>query len=109
MLIRPIAESDELERALTAGDAVLYKHSPHCWQSSRAYRQIQKLAEGEPETPIYIIDVVSQRALSKEIEARLGIRHESPQAILIRGGQVVWHGSHSGIRAKTIAAELAES
>jgi bacillithiol system protein YtxJ len=59
-----------------------------------------------PEVPVYWVDVKGQRPLSQEIAARLGITHESPQAILLRAGAPVWHDSHFGVTAEAIAREL---
>jgi bacillithiol system protein YtxJ len=38
--------------------------------------------------------VIAHRPVSNTIEQRFGIRHESPQAILLQGGEVVWARSH---------------
>jgi monothiol bacilliredoxin len=34
------------------------------------------------------------------------VRHESPQALLLAGGEVVWHASHGSIRAEALASAL---
>jgi len=52
------------------------------------------------------IDVSRQHELSREIEQRSGIRHESPQVILIDDGVAVWDASHSGIDRKSIERAL---
>ncbi len=62
--------------------------------------------DGHPDVPVYWVDVKGQRPLSREIAGRLGITHESPQAILLRRGTPVWHDSHSGVTAAAIAREL---
>jgi len=53
-----------------------------------------------------MVDVIRQRPLSREIAARLGIRHESPQTILIRGGAVGWHASHYDVTADALATQV---
>jgi len=62
--------------------------------------------DAHPDVPVYWVDVKGQRPLSREIAGRLGITHESPQAILLRRGTPVWHASHSGVTAGAIAGEL---
>jgi bacillithiol system protein YtxJ len=37
-----------------------------------------------------------------------GVRHQSPQAILLRDGRAVWNGSHGGITAEALERALAE-
>jgi bacillithiol system protein YtxJ len=53
-----------------------------------------------------LVDVIRQRPLSREIAARLGIPHESPQVIVIRGGTVRWHASHYEVTADALAAQI---
>ncbi len=57
--------------------------------------------------PVYLVDVLAQRPLSQAIAARLGIRHESPQAIVLRQGKAVWDASHFAITAKEVSTTLA--
>ena len=67
---------------------------------------MQRFQQEHPEIPVYLIDVIGQRPLSREIAVRLGVQHESPQTILIRGGAVRWHASHYEVTAEALAAQL---
>ncbi len=64
--------------------------------------------DGHPDVPVYWVDVKAERPLSRELADRLGVTHESPQAILLRQGAPVWHASHSDVTARAIARELRE-
>jgi bacillithiol system protein YtxJ len=46
--------------------------------------------------------VQSHRRLSEEAAARFGIRHETPQAILLRDGRPIWSASHFRITATNL-------
>jgi bacillithiol system protein YtxJ len=35
------------------------------------------------------------------------VRHESPQALVLRGGEVVWHDSHYGIQVEALNQAVA--
>jgi bacillithiol system protein YtxJ len=48
-----------------------------------------------------MVEVQRARSISAAIEDRTGVRHASPQAILVKGGKVVWHTSH-GINARVL-------
>jgi bacillithiol system protein YtxJ len=50
--------------------------------------------------------VQHSRSVSNAIAERTGIRHESPQAILLKGGEVVYHASHYDVTAEDIEAGL---
>jgi bacillithiol system protein YtxJ len=56
---------------------------------------------------VFLIDVLSQRPLSQRLAADLGIRHESPQAIVLQDGKPVWHASHYDVTADALAKEVA--
>jgi bacillithiol system protein YtxJ len=51
-----------------------------------------------------MITVQSHRSLAAEVAARLGVRHETPQAILLRDGRAVWNASHFRITKKQLDA-----
>src|SRR5688572_19331145 len=54
-----------------------------------------------------VITVQTHRRLSDNAAARFGIRHETPQAILLRDGRPVWNASHFRITADALARALA--
>ena len=101
-----VESAEDIEQALAAPVALLYKHSETCPVSAMAQREIDRLDDHNPDLDIWVVDVHAQRALSREIAERFTIRHESPQAILVRGGAAVWHSSHYGVTARAIAGEL---
>ena len=100
---------EDLEAVLAAELALIYKHSPRCAQSLFARRQVKRFVELNPGVPIYMIDVVGNRDVSDAVARRVGVRHESPQVILLRRGGPLWHASHGGVRANAIAAALGRS
>ena len=77
---------------------VIFKHSLTCPISSAAYQQMEQF-NGE----VALVEVQRARALSTEIESRLGVAHESPQVIVLSKGQVVWNASHFKITAEAVA------
>jgi bacillithiol system protein YtxJ len=77
---------------------VIFKHSLTCPISAAAYEQMAEF-EGE----VALVEVQRARELSDEIEHRLGLAHESPQAIVLHHGQVVWNASHFKITAAAVA------
>jgi bacillithiol system protein YtxJ len=40
------------------------------------------------------VDVIARRGLARGLTAALEIQHQSPQALVFRGGECVAHGSH---------------
>ncbi len=80
---------------------VLFLHDPGCPISARAYRQTAQLDGTVP-----LIDVRHGQQLSQSIEARTGIRHESPQVIVLRQGQARWSASHYRVTTQAVTAAL---
>ena len=51
----------------------------------------------ESEIPAYYLDLIAYRSLSDSIAEIFDVRHESPQLILIKDGNAIYHASHSEI------------
>jgi monothiol bacilliredoxin len=78
---------------------VLFKHSPSCAISWAAEKQVKKFTADHPSVPVYTILVRQDRELSRQIAEFTGIRHESPQVIVMRHGVVVSDASHQDVTA----------
>ena len=101
-----IATEADVASALAEPLAVVYKHSPICPTSGIAYEEIRSLHRLQQDVPVYLVDVIHSRPLSRYIAERLGVVHQSPQAIIVRSGVPAWHGSHFDLRADAMAREL---
>jgi bacillithiol system protein YtxJ len=88
---------------------LLFKHSVSCGTSAYALDELQELLDrNHTEDVRYAVVVVqSDRATSNAIATRLGVRHETPQALLLRDGRVVWNASHHRLTADTLAKAVA--
>ncbi len=81
---------------------VVLKHSTTCGISSGVYREV-----GLVTSDVNLVVIQTHRDISNEIAIRTGIRHESPQAFVLRNGKPVYHASHYDIEAEHIEASLA--
>ena len=99
---------DELLARSHEAPVVLFKHSTSCPISSRAHSQMSKVSTG---VAGQISLVVVQRAseLSRRVAEQTGIRHESPQAIVLRNGQAVWSASHFDITTEAVAEAVRDN
>jgi hypothetical protein len=50
-----------------------------------------------------MVTVQTHRAISNAIAQKLGVRHETPQALLVKRGRVVWSASHFRVTAAAVA------
>ncbi|HYF38201.1 MAG TPA: bacillithiol system redox-active protein YtxJ [Gemmatimonadales bacterium] len=101
-----IATEADVATALAEPLAVVYKHSPICPTSGIAYEEMRSLRRLQQDVPVYLVDVINSRPLSRYIAERVGVVHASPQAIILRAGVPAWHGSHFDLRAETMARKL---
>jgi bacillithiol system protein YtxJ len=104
--MRKIATEADVASVLSEPLAVVYKHSPICPTSGAAYEEMRSLRRLHQDVPVYLVDVVHSRPLSRYISERIGIVHASPQAIILRRGVPAWHGSHFDLRADRMAQTL---
>ncbi len=82
---------------------ILFKHSLTCPISSAAYAEMSRLTN-----EVALVVVQRVRDVSREVETRTGIRHESPQAIILRGGHAVWNASHWRITSDAVEQAMRE-
>lgn len=108
-MMERIRTTGELDEALARHQALIYKHSTRCELSAVAEREVKAFVENFPDAPVYFIDVIADRMISDTVESRLQLRHESPQAILVKAGDVVLHASHRGVREATLEGWWSEA
>lgn len=95
---------DELEGIFASSHGrpqVVFLDDPWCPISAVARRQV-----GQFDGEVLTVDVSQRSDLARWIAARTGIRHESPQAIVVDGGAAVWDASHWKINHGAITAVI---
>ncbi len=108
MPIVPHAFSSAADLATRPGRTIVYKHSPTCSLCGWSQHVLGRMADQDGVT-LELVDVLAERPLSQAIEAHFGVRHESPQILVIDDGQVTWHASHRGVAPERVRAALAGS
>jgi bacillithiol system protein YtxJ len=105
-ILNELSTVEELERALsesTEHPVLLFKHSLTCPISSHAYQEFQTYLEAPDSRVGYnLITVQTAREVSGSAAEKLGVTHQSPQAILVHKGQSVWVASHYAITSDSI-------
>jgi bacillithiol system protein YtxJ len=99
-----ITSVEELEEVFVKSNdqpVALFKHSLTCPISMGVYQEIQNV-DGE----INLVVVQTARNVSNAIAERTGIRHESPQAIVIKDGKPIYHASHYDVTAEDVNSKL---
>ncbi len=102
-----LSSSEEISGLLElSGESsvMVFKHSTRCPISTFAQREFMSYLPGARERGVHcvMVLVVEDRPVSLELAERLGVRHQSPQAILVRDGQAVWNDSHEGVSSSAL-------
>ncbi len=87
---------------------LLFKHSYTCGTSAEALDElVAHLNERQADAIYAMVTVQTDREVSNAVARKLGVRHETPQVLLIRDGRVVWSASHFHVTADEIARAIA--
>ncbi|MFQ5650236.1 MAG: bacillithiol system redox-active protein YtxJ [bacterium] len=91
-----------IDRSKT-GPVAIYKHSITCPVSAYVKSALERnLKFSQDDLPIYYLDLVTYRGVSNAVAKVFGVRHQSPQVLVIREGKVILSSSHLGISVKKI-------
>lgn len=101
---------EQLQKIVTTTEdkpILLFKHSTRCGISSMALNSFEGTWSSNDELcDLYYLDLLRYRDISNEIAEITGIHHQSPQCIVIKGKDVIYDESHSGIDARRIETLL---
>src|SRR4029078_5815616 len=106
---------EQLEHLLSESHTrplLLFKHSFSCGVSAEALDELidhlnaDIVAAGVPDPRYAIVTVQTHREVSNAVSTKLGVRHETPQALLIRDGRVIWSASHFRVTAAAMKKAL---
>lgn len=105
--LQDLNELDTLLAESSQTPLLLFKHSMSCGTSFEALDElIDHLNDERLPARYAMITVQTHRDLSTAVAKRLGVRHETPQALLIREGRVVWSASHFRVTGGALEAAI---
>lgn len=100
-----LTELESLSELINDDSSVnlIFKHSTRCAVSIMALKSFEGLwSLSEEQCRIHFLDLLNHRDISNQIAADFGIVHESPQVIVFKGKEVLYHDSHSDINVRKI-------
>ncbi|GGG37462.1 bacillithiol system redox-active protein YtxJ [Hymenobacter glacieicola] len=105
---QPLTQSEQLSdivRESYEHPVLIFKHSTSCSISAAAKGKVERQWDevGLSATKLYYLDLLRFRPISSEIAEKFGVRHESPQLLLIQNGECSYDASHMGIRLSEVA------
>lgn len=98
--MRTLTSLAELDALLAETEpAPLFKHSTRCPISAAALEEMEAWG-GD----FVYLDLIAHRDVSNAIAERLGVRHESPQLIVVKGGRAAGVLNHDEITREALSA-----
>src|ERR1043166_7107171 len=95
--LQQVAELETLIAESESRPLVLFKHSRSCGVSAEALDELilhLSGSRGAADARYAMVTVQTHRDVSNAVAAKLGVRHETPQAIVVRDGRAIWSASH---------------
>ena len=80
----------------------IYKHSVTCGTSGHVKMMLDG-ADAPENMVFHYLDLLANRSLSNKIATTFNVHHESPQILVIKDGECVYHTSHLAIRMEKIS------
>jgi bacillithiol system protein YtxJ len=95
-----IYEAEDLSRTERV---LIFKFSHLCSISHVMKMLLQReWHEGEMRMKTYIVNVIDNHELSKDIADRFKVKHESPQVIILEKGKAVYNASHGQVKFENL-------
>lgn len=95
--LESMAQLDEIKINSAKKAQLIFKHSTTCGVSSMVLKMFNGSFDPSLDCDLYFLPIQSHRELSNAIAEKFGIRHESPQLLILKDGKVSFHTSHGAI------------
>jgi len=100
------AQLEEIRQRSAQRPQVIFKHSTRCSTSQLVKSRLERVSQPQA-IDFYYLDLISYRPISNKVAEAFGVRHESPQILVIRDGKCVFEESHLGISMADILERAA--
>ncbi|WP_108246211.1 bacillithiol system redox-active protein YtxJ [Muricauda brasiliensis] len=95
--LESIAQLETIVESSNNKPQVIYKHSSTCGISRMVLNMFTESYDMDLDIDLYFLTIQHHRDVSNRIEDKFEVRHESPQLLVIKKGEVVFHTSHGAI------------
>lgn len=94
-----------IDEESTSHPVVIFKHSTRCSISSISLNRLERSWDNDSIQKVtpFFLDLISFREVSNLTAQHYGVRHESPQVLVIKNGQCIYHNSHMAISFEELA------
>ena len=99
---------EKLESQSRDKTIAIFKHSTRCGISRMVLNNFERNYDlhEEEDLELYFLDLLANRDISNKVADKFNVRHESPQILIIKNGEVVHHASHQSIEVESLKKHL---
>ncbi len=98
---------DSIESLENYQFTLIFKHSPRCIISRIVLERFENNYDSKfSYVKFFKINVIDQRKVSTTISTLYNVQHESPQILLIKDNECLYHESHESIHFRTLKSYL---
>lgn len=92
------AQLEEIIHLSSTMPVLIFKHSTRCGISKMALKTFEREFDlKETEITLCFLDLLNYRELSQDISTKFKVAHQSPQVLVIKNEEVIYHDSHNYI------------
>jgi bacillithiol system protein YtxJ len=104
----PLETEEQLAKIKSAnGNSIIFKHNTTCPISKGAKGRLEAEGDNLPsDTPVYMVDIMSNRPVSDAIAEQFNVEHKSPQLLVIKDGECTYNEALSAINVEDTAAAI---
>ena len=96
--LQSINQLDEIAEKSKSKTQVIFKHSTTCGISRMVLNMfVETYNVSESQLDLYFLDLHAHRDVSNETGIKFQVVHQSPQLLIIKNGETVFHTSHGAI------------
>ncbi len=104
--LESLAQLETIKELSQERPQVILKHSSTCGISRVVLKMFKDSYDINWNCDLYFLTIQSHRDISNGIAEQFGIRHESPQLLVVKQGEVTFHTSHGGIADTNLGDKL---
>ena len=104
--IQVLSSPDEVDAFLAKNPRAAIFKAGMCHKTPEAFKHVEAQLEPRDDLPLGLIRVVEARPASNRVAELTGITHESPQLLLFKEKEAVFHRDNWDITAEEIEAAL---
>ena len=96
----------QIQKALLQAEPFLvFKHSIRCSISSMVKHRFERAFDCI-NVHVYYLDLITYRSISNQLADDFKVEHQSPQILIIKNGNCIYHASHNAIDADVIKDKI---